>query len=135
MYPGPCTKNKLRPRLFFSSGRSVGGVWSCTVISRRHTIVQQKKCNVRSDPLSVEVWFRGRVLSHFGQGCPPPYRAHPCTLVVTGGQKLLANFKRTEWSPASRAHTLSNNDGAPRGEGLSTDDTPPDCINIPYPEQ
>jgi hypothetical protein len=55
-------------------------VRSCTVISRRHPIVKQKKVIVRSGPLSVEVLFLGRDIGQLGQGCP----SHPDPHVYRG---------------------------------------------------
>jgi hypothetical protein len=55
-----CTEDPAKKTNFdrdFFLSWSVGGVRSCTVISRRHPIVKQKKVIVRSGPLSVEVFI------------------------------------------------------------------------------
>jgi hypothetical protein len=103
VYRGPCKKNKLRPR--FVSQLVGSGVRSCTVISRRHPIVKQKKVIVWSGPLSVEVLFLGRDIGQLGQGCP----SHPTPHVYRGPckkNKLRPRFFSQLVDPGVRSCTV-----------------------------
>jgi hypothetical protein len=146
-------KKQTSTEIFFSAGQS--GVRSCTVISRRHPNVKQKKVIVRSGPLSVEVLFLGRDIGQLGQGCPSPpdpqvYRG-PCKKtnfdrdsflrwsVGPGGAVVNGNFAQAPHCKTKKGHCtvwptlgrsfISRQGPRSVGTGMTPPSRPP-CVSL-----